>query len=450
MPSQESANSSELGFKISFFNVIKFTIPSILTMLTMSLYMTVDGIFVSRFINTDALSAINIVYPLINLVFSVAIMFSAGSSAIISKLLGEHKNIIARKSFSLIIFTATSFVVILCAALLLIFPNVLYFLGANAELYDYCYDYALTLTFFMPMALLQILFQQFFIVAGKPNIGLALTILAGLANIALDYLLIVSWDFGIQGAAIATGISFCIPALTGLFYFSFKLSDSLYFVKPKFNFVVIYRSIVNGSSEMVTSLSFALTTYLYNITMLRLAGADGVAAITVILYLQFVLASIFIGYANGVSPLFGFNYGARAVNSLQKLFKISLCFILTLSVLTVIFSYTQGSQLVAIFAKDNEEVMKLGLQGMDILSLSYILIGMNIFGSALFTSLSNGKISAITSFVRTFIFLAISIIVLPHYFGVLGVWLAIPLSETMAFLMNCFFVRRYRKIYAYY
>ncbi len=450
MSGHDKAANSDLALNISFLNVFKFTLPTMLTMFVMSIYMTVDGIFVSRFVNTNALSAINIVYPLLNLVFSLAIMFAAGSSAIISKLLGQEKNIIARKSFTLIIFTATLLVVLLCLSLLLIFPHVLHFLGANEELYEYCYDYALTLTFFMPMALLQILFQQFFVVAAKPKIGLALTIIAGFSNIFLDYLLIVTFDLGIKGAALATGISFCIPALTGLIYFSFKFSEKLYFVRPRFNFVVLYRSVINGSSEMVSSLSFALTTYLYNTMMLKLAGADGVAAITVILYLQFVLSSFFIGYSNGISPLFGFNFGARKIENLQKLFKLSLSIIISISLLTAILSYIFKYELVSVFAKENEAVMILGIQGMTILAFSYFFTGLNIFSSALFTSLSNGKISAITSFVRTFILLSTSIVVLPQFLGTLGIWLAIPLAESIALLMNLYFIKRYRKIYSYY
>ncbi len=450
MNEQDAVKSSDLAFKISFFNVIKFTFPTILTMLTMALYMTVDGIFVSRFVSTDALSAINIVYPLIQLVFSIAVMFSSGSSAIVSKLLGENKDTTARKSFSLIVFFALSIVLVLCIILLSIFPKVLHFLGANAELYDYCYDYILVLIFFMPMILLQILFQQFFVVAGKPKIGLTLTILAGITNIILDYLLIVTWDFGIKGAAYATGISFCIPSITGLIYFTFRFSDKLYFVKSKFNFLVIYRSMVNGSSEMVSSLSFSLTTYLYNIMMLKFAGSDGVAAITVILYIQFVLSSIFMGYANGISPLFGFNYGAKNTNNVKKLFKISLYSIIFLSVSVALFSAYFGYELVSIFAKNNPHVLGIGLQGVEILAFSYTFIGLNIFGSALFTSLSNGKISAITSFTRTFLILSPAIVILPQFFGILGVWLAIPCSELLAFALNCFFVSRYRKVYSYY
>ncbi len=450
MREEEFAQSSDLALNTSFSNVLKFTFPSIMTMLVMALYMTIDGIFVSRFVNTDALSAINIVYPLLNLVFSIAIMFSAGSSAIISKLLGEQKNIIARKSFSLIILIALSLVLLLCALLLIIFPSVIHFLGGSGKLYQYCYDYALTLTYFMPMALLQVLFQQFFIVAAKPKIGLFLTILAGFTNIFLDYLFIVEWQLGIKGAAYATGISFSIPAVIGLFYFSFRFSNTLYFVRPKFNFVVLYRSIVNGSSEMVSSLSFALTTYLYNITMLKFAGSDGVAAITVILYMQFVLSSLFMGYSNGVSPLFGFNYGAKKIDKVQSLFKTSLLFIFAMSFSTAILASFFSEELVNIFAKENQYVVQLGIQGMNILAFSYVLIGINIFSSALFTSLSNGKISAITSFVRTFIILSASIVILPKFFGILGVWFAIPFSELLAFLMNCFFITRYRKIYSYY
>ncbi len=441
--------STSLNKEINIFNVLKFTLPTILSMLCMSLYITIDGLFVSNFINTDALSAINIVFPAVNVFFAISVMIVTGSNAIIAKELGEKKESIARRFFSFIIFSAISISILYSSLILIFIEPILDFLGATERIYHYCYDYLFYFVFFLPFYCLQVLMQHFLVTAGRPSLGMFLTVFAGIVNIILDYFFIVSLDLGIKGAALATGTSAAIPAIVGLIYFLFFRKEQLHLVRPRYSFVHCYRTVINGSSEMVTNIAMALTTYLFNIMTLKFMGADGVSAITIILYAEYFLLSIFFGYSAGISPLFGYNLGANNYLNLKKLFRISMGFIVTFSCLIFLFVHFFSSEIVLRFAQKDNPVYDLTMHGLDIVSYAFFFMGFNIFASALFTALSNGKISGLLSFIRTFTLLAPFIYFLPEIFGLNGIWLAIPAAEFIAIFISIYFIWRMRKEYKY-
>ncbi len=340
---------------------------------------------------------------------------------------------------------------IICATLALIFIEpLLKFLGATEILYDYCYIYGLILILFMPVEMLQVLFQYYFVTAGKPTFGLIATICGGVANIGLDYLFIVIFDMGVAGAALATGIGFSIPAIFGLLYFIFYRKGTLYLVKTKLEIKVLGKICSNGSSEMVVNLAISVTTILYNLVMLKYLGEDGVAAITIVLYAEFLLVAIFLGYSSGVAPLLSYNFGEKNIVSLKKLFKKSLVFISTISIVMFFTARFLAGPISGIFAQKGSYVYNLALEGFEIFSFGFLFIGINVFASALFTSLSNGKISALISFLRTFLLLSIMIILLPTLFGIDFIWAAVPIAEAMSLVIATVCVIKYRKRYQYY
>lgn len=441
--------SQLLSQKITFRSVMKFTLPSVVMMVFMSLYTIVDGIFVARFVNTDALSAINVVYPLFSLIAAIGIMFGTGGSAIIAKRMGEQKNREAKEDFTFIIIAGIFISMIMLAAGFVFLKPVIYFLGANSIIYEYCHQYAWMLLFFTPAAVLQMLFQYLFVTAGKPRLGLLTTVGGGMANIVLDYVFIGLLQMGVEGAAIATGIGYCIPAVFGLFYFTIQRKEALYFVKPKFRFRILLRSSVNGMSEMVGNLAVGITTYLFNIIMMEYLGQDGVAAITIVLYMDFLLLAINFGYAMGISPIISYNYGSENHENMKKIFRISSVFTIVLSIAIALGTFAFAGLLVGVFAERGSEVYKIAKAGMRIYAFSYLFKGYNVFSSALFTALSNGIVSAILSFARTLLFLIISVIGLTILFGVSGVWYAVPIAEFAALLLSVVYIYVYRKQYHY-
>lgn len=442
--------NNALSKKITLFSLIKFTAPTIIMMIIMALYTMIDGMFVSRFVNTSALSAVNIVYPVLSIVLALAIMLSTGGSAIIARQMGEGKPDEARKNFSLLIYLGIAIgFTILILGMIFIDP-ILKFLGADSNTYGYCYDYAMVLLAFVPFSVLQMMFQFFFVTAGKPQIGLIVTIISGVTNTVLDYVFIGLLDMGTAGAALGTGIGFMISAVTGLVYFSFYRKGTLYIVKPRIDKSIIWESCSNGASEMVTNLSVAITTFLFNITMIKYMGEDGVAAITIVLYAEYLFNAVFLGYSSGIAPVISYNYGNKNTKELKKIFKLSYGFVITTSIIVLLVSSVLSEYIIMIFAKQGSEVFYIAQNGFKLFSVAFLFMGFNIFTSALFTALSNGKVSAALSFLRSFLFLIPSIVLLPLALGANGIWLAIPVSEVLALTITVLCIVRNRRVYEYF
>ncbi len=440
------SNSIAKDFK--FFSLLRFALPTMVMMIFMSLYSIVDGIFISRLLGTNALSAANIVYPVISIVFAVGIMLSTGGSALIAKKLGEEKEREAREDFSFLTLVSFLFgIAILLIGNIFIEP-IVRALGSTDALLPYCVDYLSVSLLLAPAAMLQMMFQTFFVTAGKPLIGLMLTISGGVANMILDYLFMGPFNMGISGAALATGIGELIPAVIGLFYFLFT-RHSLYLTKPVVRFQVLKESCFNGSSEMVTNLSTAVVTYLFNITMLKFLGEPGVAAITIVLYGQFLFNALYMGFSMGVAPVISYNHGSQNLPLLKRIFKICIGFISISSILITIMALVSSPVIVEIFTPIGSATYDIAKTGFFLFSINYIFAGINIYSSSMFTAFSDGKVSALISFVRTFVLIVLNILLLPYLIGVNGVWLAVPAAEFMTLFLSVYLFYKKRDVYHY-
>ncbi len=429
-------------------SLIKFALPSMVMMLFMGLYTIVDTVFVARFVDTNALSSINIVCPVINVIVGLGTMLATGGSAVVAKKMGSGKTEEARSNFTLIIITGIIIGLVITVMGLLFLDEIIWGLGASEILFQYCRDYLTIQLIFVVGNIMQVLYQNLFVTAGKPTLGLVLSVLAGIANIVFDYVFIVLLKMGIKGAALGTGIGYMIPTVIGTVFFVTGRSE-LHFCKPKMDAYVLIKSCSNGVSEMVSQLSTAVTTFLFNATMMKLLGEDGVAAITVIVYSQFLLTTLYIGFSMGVAPVVSYNYGSGNVNQLKKVVRICFCFIMAVSIFVFLFSFFAGENIARIFAENNENVFEITKAGFTIFSFSFLFSGCNIFASALFTALSNGKTSAAISFLRTFGFITIFLLVLPKFLQVTGVWLAIPIAELLTLMLTIYLIFRNRKHYKY-
>lgn len=438
--------SQSISQKFTPISLLKFALPSMVMMMFMSCYTIVDGIFISRYLGSEALSAANIVYPVFNLLLAVGIMFATGGSAVVSKKLGEGKKEEAMEDFSFLTAVGVALSVLLMIATLLFHNQISLFLGSSECILDYCNAYLIYLVLFAPACMLQSLYQSFFVTAGKPRLGLVLTVIAGLANAFFDYFFLAVCGMEIEGAAIATGIGQMIPAVVGTVYF-FK--GELHFVPFHFHGATLKQSCFNGSSEMVSNLANAIITYLFNIILMRIAGENGVAAITIILYAQFLFNSLYLGFSIGVAPVIGFQYGAKNRDQLKSLYKICNCFVIASSVVIAFFSWLLSDGIASIFVQDRGETYVMASEGLRIFALSFLFSGFNIFSSSLFTALSDGKTSAIISFGRTCVFIILSLMILPNILGLTGVWLAIPVAEFLAVFVSVYYQWTKRKKYGY-
>ena len=440
--------SNSLGKKITFLNLIKLTLPTVIMMIFFSLYTIIDGIFVSRFIGSNALSAINIVFPILSLLIGISIMLATGGSAIVAKLMGEGKEREARESFTLITLTSIISGIVIAIFCFIFIDKIIYLLGGTESLYKNAYIYISTMLIFTPALILKMLFDYFLITAGEPKLGLISSIIGGVTNIVLDYIFIVPLKMGLVGAALATSIGYLLPSIIGVVYF-FNKKNNLHFVKPKFNIKTILDSCGNGSSEMVTQISTAVTTFLYNIIMLKYLGEDGVAAITILLYVQFLLAAAYMGFTSGASPRISYNLGKQDKHELTKIINYSYIIILVFSIFTFVMSKVFGPKVISIFAGSGTEVFNITLDGFNTFQLSFLLCGLNIFASGMFTALSNGKVSATISMLRTFVFLSLGILFLPGIIGINGIWIAVPLAELLTLVFSVFYTYKHKNTYGY-
>jgi len=440
---------NKLAQNFNFLGLIKFAMPTMIMLFFVSLYIMTDGVFVSRFVNTNAFAAINIVYPLFSILFAISIMLASGGSALVAKKMGEQKNRQAKQYFSLIVLSSAIIGLIFALVCLLFIKHIIYLLGADNLIYNYCYDYIVPILIFSPLCILQMIFHSFFVTTGKPKMGLIASLTGGTTNIVFDYIFIVLMELGIAGAAYGTIVGFIAQNSIGILYFTFKRKGTLYFVKPMHNLLVVVKSCYNGIAEFVGNVSISITTFLFNIEMMKYIGVDGVAAITIVLYAEFILTSIFYGYSSGVAPVFSYNYGAENSFQLKNIFRISIIFVVLSSVLVYMLSIPAAPYIIDVFARENSKVFYIALKGFFIFAISFLFTGTNIFSAAMFTAFSNGKIAAIIMLLRTFVFLSLAILLLPLILKVNGIWLAVPVAEFLSVIVSIFYFIKFRKIYNY-
>ncbi|WP_316858671.1 MATE family efflux transporter [uncultured Cohaesibacter sp.] len=437
-----------LATKFSAAKLLRFAFPTILMMIFFGLYTIIDTIFVARYVGTDALSAINIVTPVIGLIVGLGTMMAAGGSALIAWEMGNGRNDTARQIFSLIVLvTSVAGCIIALAGLIWISP-LLHLLGASELLMPLGRDYLGTLFVFVPANMMQVLFASLLITAGRPGLGMLVGVAGGLANILFDYLFIVGFSMGIRGAALATGIGYLVPAIAGLLFFWLNRRGTLFFCRPKPDVRALLKSAYNGSSEMIGQASTAITVFLFNMAMMDRLGEDGVAAITIMIYSQFLLSSVFIGFSMGVAPVISYLHGQADREALRRVVAICLRAVAAVSIAVTMLLLSQGWFVVGLFAPESSHVHAISREGFLIFPYAFLFIGTNIFFSALFTALSNGTLSVLLSFCRNLL-IACSIVVMPRFLGVSGLWLAVPFAECASLGLAVWIAAMNRQRYGY-
>lgn len=439
----------KLSDNFSYLKLIKYTVPTVAMLIFTSIYSIVDGFFVSNYVGKTEFAAVNLVFPCLAILGSFGFMFGAGGSALTAKTLGENNSEKANRYFSMIVyFTVFLAVLFSVSGWFLIEPFVLKF-GADGELYTNSVLYGKILILSLTPFILQNMFQILFITAGKPDLGLKITLFAGFTNIILDYLFIVPLNMGLKGAAYATVISEIIGGIIPLIYFFSKNSSLLRLTKTDFDFKVLLKVAINGSSEMLTAISMSLINILYMWQLLKIAGENGIAAYGVIMYLEFIFSGIYLGFATGSAPLVSYNYGAKNCSELKNFFIKSLVIIgvlgVTLTSCAEIFSYP----LSGIFVGYDNELHAMTSHGFKLYALAFLIMGFNIYASSFYTALNNGVLSALISFSRTFVFQVICILILPVFFGINGIWTAIFVSELITVILSSGLLLGTRKKYRY-
>lgn len=439
----------QLSDHFTYKRLIRFVISPILMMICMSLYSIVDGFFVSNFVGKTPFAAVNLIMPVCMGLGTIGTMIGTGGSAVVSKALGEGKREQANKYFSMLVYFAIVLSILLSAVGFIFARPIASALGAEGELLENCVIYSRILFIALTAFVLQNIFQSFFVTAEKPSLSLKISICAGLTNMVLDFLFIKIFQWGIAGAAVATGIGQVVGGFIPIIYFARKNDSLLKLTKSSINGRILRKTFSNGSSEMVTNLSTSIVNILYNFQLMKLAGENGVAAYGIIMYVNFIFMAIYFGYSIGSAPIVGYNYGAANHNELKNLFRKSITVMGVAGLILTLLAEILTAPLVTIFASYDKDLFAMTVHGFRLYSIAFVFMGINVWGSAFFTALGNGIISASISFLRTLVFQIAVVLILPIFLGIDGIWLAIVVAETLALIVSIFFFVMQRKKYNY-
>lgn len=439
----------KLSDHFTYSKLLRFVFPSIIMMVFTSIYGVVDGLFVSNFAGKTAFASINLVMPFVMILGGIGFMIGTGGTALVSKVLGEGKKEKANEIFTMMIIFTLLLGALLSVIGVISMPWVAKFLGATEEMMADCVIYGRIVTGFTVAFMLQNVFQSFLIAAEKPKLGLLATVLAGITNMALDAIFIIVFKWGVAGAAIATGLSQCVGGIFPLIYFSRDNSSLLRLTKTKLEIKPILNACGNGSSELMSNISSSVVSMIYNFQLMKYVGEDGVSAYGVLMYVQFIFVAIYIGYAIGCAPITGYHFGARNHNELKNMLRKSSFLSAVSGVVLTILAIALSSPLAKIFVGYDKELYELTRHAFRLFAYSFLLAGFNIFTSSFFTALNNGAVSAAISFMRTLIFQTSSVLILPIFLGVDGIWWAITVAEVFAFILSLTFLFAKRKKYHY-
>lgn len=439
----------KLSDHFSYKKLLKFVYPSVLMMVFISVYGVVDGIFVSTIVGDTAFKAVNLVMPFPMALGSIGFMLGTGGSAIVSKTLGEGKKELANKYFSMLVY-ATAIGGVLFAvfgeALLLPFCKLF---KADGEYLDYCLRYGRIVIAGVPFFMLQNIFQTFFVTAEKPKLGFLVTLIAGCSNIVGDALFVGMFGWNVEGAAVATVMGEFLGTVIPFVYFLRKNDSLLAIGKCKFYGKVLLDSCTNGSSELLSNISGSLVSMIYNYKLTELVGDDGVGAYGVLMYVNFIFFAVFIGYSIGIAPVIGYNYGAKNDKELKNVFKKSMIIMGICGIAMTVTAELFAPVLAGVFSAGNQRMYELTCRAFLFSGFLFLMCGFNIFGSALFTALGNGPVSAIISCLRTLVFQISSVLLLPLLLGIDGIWLAGVVADFLAMLVTIAFLFAKRKKYSY-
>ncbi|MBQ6554536.1 MAG: MATE family efflux transporter [Firmicutes bacterium] len=436
--------SIKLSDSFTYKKLLRFTLPSVVMMVFTSIYGVVDGFFVSNYVGATQFAAVNLIMPFLMLFGALGFMVGQGGSALVSVTLGSGDEKRANSIFSLLVYLLIAIGLLITVLGLILVHPVSKALGASDDMLPYCVTYGRILMAATVPFMLQNVFQSFFVTAERPELGLKITIAAGLVNMFLDFLLTAVIKGGVVGASLATAVSQCIGGIIPLVYFIMPNKSRLHLGRTKFSVKAVFITCTNGSSELMTNVSMSVVNMLYNYQLMKLVGENGVSAYGVIMYVSFIFIGVFLGYSIGSIPVIGYHYGAQNTNELKSLLKKSLVIVAAFSAVLTILAEVFAGALAGIFVSYDPTLFALTKRGFMLFSISYAITGFNIFASSFFTALNNGFVSALISFARTLVFQIFSVMLLPIVLGIDGIWLSIVLAESMAIVLtvSCFVLNR--------
>ena len=385
-----------------------------------------------RSAGSDALAGINIVIPITCVTFGVAVMLATGAGAIIGEHLGRNEVEQAGRVFSFMCLVLLAFSAAFTALGVAFLRPIAVLLGSSERLMPHVLPYALVVFLgTVPMAF-KLFFEYLVRSDGNSKVGLAMSVVGLVLNVGLDYLFVGVFRLGTLGAAWGTTLSITASALIGLVYF--LRFGNIRFARPKADGRVLLKSCTNGSSEMFTEFSTGITTLLFNLLVMKYFGEDGVAAVTIIMYIYYFFISFYMGIAVAVAPVVSYNVSAENPRKIREMLRYSFCTIAITAVLILAASLLGGPAIIHLFVQSGN-VYDITWQALRLFSPVFVFIGFNVFLSGYFTALGNGLTSAVISLLRSLVLVVLFITVLPLLLQENGIWLTMPFSEAVTVLV---------------
>ncbi len=437
--------SDHFGYR----RLLRFTLPSIVTLVFTSIYGVVDGFFVSNYVGKIPFTAVNFIMPLLMMLGCIGFMFGTGGGALIAMTLGQGKEERAKRLFSLVVYTSGVCGLVLAVLGLIFLRPLAVLMGASGQLLEDSVTYGRIILLAIPAFVLQYEFQCLFATAEKSTLGLWVTIGAGCTNIVLDALFVAGFQWGLEGAAAATALSQFVGGVVPLVYFACPNNSLLRLGRTQFEGRALVKVCTNGSSELLNNISMSLVNMLYNLQLLKYVGEDGVAAYGVLMYVSLVFQAVFIGYSVGTAPVIGYHYGAQNRQELRGLLKRSLVLLGGFAVMMFGASQVLARPLSFVFTGYDAGLLQLTVRAFSLFGFSFLFSGYVIFGSSFFTALNNGLVSAAISFLRTLVFQVAAVLIFPLIWRVDGIWLSMVAAEIMALATTVIFLVAEKKRYGY-
>ena len=439
----------EFSQHFTYRKILSAALSPVVMMLFTSLYSVADGLFLSNFAGKESFAAVGFITPYLMMFNSVGFMFGTGGSALIAKMLGEKKLDAANEIFSSLVLASVLTGILLSVIGQLFLRPIAVLQGAGGTLLENSLLYGRIYLLGTPACLVQFEFQALYQTSGKGRLGLKAAVISGLANIALDALLLAVFPFGTAGAAAATVFSQWIGGLLPLFFFLRKNDSQLRLVRGRFHGRKLLQICANGSSEMVNNISISVVSLFYNIQLIRYGGSDAIAAHGIMNYVSFLFTAVFWGYISGIAPVISFHYGAKNHRELHSLLKKSLVLITGCSCMMWLLSELMAGPIAAVYAGKETALMDLSIHGFRLFAVNFLFAGLSIFFSSFFTALNNGLVSAILSFCRVYAFQIPAVLLLPLLWDLDGIWISVSAAELMTVLLGICFLLINRRRYHY-
>ena len=378
-------------------------------------------------------------------------MIGVGGVTFGAQKLGEKNKPLANYFFSSA-FVINIIVNLAAMVILIVFQDgIIHLLNANGILKGYVRDYLGVIKYFYLFMMTNLTFSMFIRSEGKPQLSLVFGLAGNILNIVLDYLFIMKWNYGMKGAALASGVSVLIPFIFGILYFSSK--RSVYkLIRFKLKFIDLQKMVFCGSAEFISQIATSITIYIFNRVILNRMGINGVAAYTVIGYVLFFQSMILTGIAIGIHPLISFHFGAKNKDAIFNLLSIALKSVFILGIVFLLVAFFGSHAIVSIFSPKNETLstgkafLDIAGYGLKIFAFYFLLNGYNMIAAAYFTSVCEFKAAAIVSLLRSLVLINILVLTLPYLFGNTGIWLAAPLTEGLTFIFSYFQIKQSKSI----